>query len=244
LGASGNVSEPNGNGKGSPIELCAFANFTEAYGCEGDMMGELGTAFGWADTVCSRRYVSICRIMREWPGWGRRGIVWRVCLADATICCQSSAGTARAHRCACAAVKDHLTKGSSKCCVALAATLYATIEPVTSQRRWKAYAPDAPLPANTPRWVPTHVCLTPTAAYQVFPYTSKSFNNTYKFNNEPMLQQNAEETCKCQGGHLVSYISPGEQSEVERYMIDQVRACAAAALLPPARVARIVACAL
>ena len=55
----------------------------------------------------------------------------------------------------------------------------------------------------------------------MFPYTSKAFNNTYKFNNEPMDQAHAEETCKCQGGHLVSYISPAEQNEIEKYFIDQ-----------------------
>jgi hypothetical protein len=55
----------------------------------------------------------------------------------------------------------------------------------------------------------------------VFPYTSKAFNNTFKFNNEPMDQAHAEETCKCQGGHLVSYISPAEQNEIEKYFIDQ-----------------------
>lgn len=45
----------------------------------------------------------------------------------------------------------------------------------------------------------------------MFPYTSKTFNNTYKFNNEPMDQATAEATCKCQGGHLVSYINAAEQ---------------------------------
>ena len=69
---------------------------------------------------------------------------------------------------------------------------------------------------NTPASLPPHA-----AAYQVFPYTSKAFNNTYKFNNQPMDQAHAEDTCKCQGGHLVSYISPAEQNEIEKYFIDQ-----------------------
>jgi hypothetical protein len=60
------------------------------------------------------------------------------------------------------------------------------------------------------------------AAYQVFPYTSKTHKNTYNFNNEPMDQEHAEETCKCQGGHLVSYSSAPEQAEVEKYFVDMV----------------------
>ena len=60
-------------------------------------------------------------------------------------------------------------------------------------------------------------------AYQVFHYTSRLFNNTYKFNNQPMSLQAAEETCKCQGGHLASYTDQTEQAEVEKYFLDQVR---------------------
>jgi hypothetical protein len=66
LGIAGNVSEPNGNGKGSPIELCGFANYSEAYPCHATDPPGTPTAFGWADTVCTRKYVSICRVMRGW----------------------------------------------------------------------------------------------------------------------------------------------------------------------------------
>lgn len=244
LGASGNVSEPNGNGKGSPIELCALANYTEAFGCEGDMTGELGTAFGWADTVCSRRYVSICRIMREWPA-GLQGLLagpcretndLPACLAEATSHRTRTAGIARARGCACLGPRVTF---SQACQVAVTVCVTA-LSSIAAGRRMRLHRP-----ASYPRsiGVDTHSVGISTrasplpAAYQVFPYTSKSFNNTYKFNNEPMLQQHAQETCKCQGGHLVSYISPGEQNEVERYMVDQVGVMAVLLLLstcPPA----------
>jgi hypothetical protein len=60
-----------------------------------------------------------------------------------------------------------------------------------------------------------------TAAYHVFQYTSKAFNNTYRFNNQPMSQADAEARCGDQGGHLVSYTALSEQGEVEKYFQDQ-----------------------
>jgi hypothetical protein len=62
----------------------------------------------------------------------------------------------------------------------------------------------------------------PPAAYQIFRYTSKAFNNTYNFNNEPVDQATGQARCNDQGGHLASYLSLGEQAEVEKYFIDMV----------------------
>ena len=47
-------SSPEPNNLKSP-ELCAVANWTEAY----------GGAWGWADTRCSTNYTFICKIIRE-----------------------------------------------------------------------------------------------------------------------------------------------------------------------------------
>jgi hypothetical protein len=66
-----------------------------------------------------------------------------------------------------------------------------------------------------------HALTAATSAYQVFHYTSKAFNNTYRFNNQPMGQADAQARCSDQGGHLVSYTAQSEQGEVEKYFQDQ-----------------------
>lgn len=71
---------PEPNGKGPPPELCAVANSSQAWRDNSTMGGNV-TAFGWSDTRCTRRFVSICRIMRT---------------------CQAVAGCARAAGCTCA----------------------------------------------------------------------------------------------------------------------------------------------
>jgi hypothetical protein len=52
VGADGNASEPNNF---RPPELCAVANWTEAY----------DGAWGWADTRCSNNFTFMCKIIRE-----------------------------------------------------------------------------------------------------------------------------------------------------------------------------------
>ena len=77
--------------------------------------------------------------------------------------------------------------------------------------------------------IDAHAADTDTAAYQVFQYTSKAFNNTYRFNNRPTSQADAEARCGDQGGHLVSYTAQSEQGEVEKYFQDQEsQGCSAA----------------
>ena len=66
MGAAGNSSEPNGNGKsGAALELCTFANHSQSYPCHLNDPPTRPTAFGWSDERCVRRFVSICRIMRK-----------------------------------------------------------------------------------------------------------------------------------------------------------------------------------
>jgi hypothetical protein len=68
MGPAGNLSEPNGNGKGGrPIELCGFANYSQAYPCHEDDPPGTPTAYGWSDLACSRKRVAICRVLREHP---------------------------------------------------------------------------------------------------------------------------------------------------------------------------------
>ena len=64
MGNGNTIKEPNG--KGPPPDQCVVANYTQAW-ADNSTMASNASAFGWADTKCSRKFVSICRIMREWP---------------------------------------------------------------------------------------------------------------------------------------------------------------------------------
>jgi hypothetical protein len=63
-----------------------------------------------------------------------------------------------------------------------------------------------PLPAAT-GFKPTFTATTTDGAFKIF-------TNATSFDH-------AEKACNTQGGHLASYATPGEQAEVERYMVEQ-----------------------
>jgi hypothetical protein len=60
------------------------------------------------------------------------------------------------------------------------------------------------------------------AAPKIYVYESTNTNATYIFNAMRANQSAAEAYCQDQGGHLASFASAGDQSEVEGYFMDQV----------------------
>ncbi len=99
---------PEPNGKKGP-ELCLAANWTQAYGQEGSG----GSAWGYMDSLCSQRFIFMCRIMRGWlllmsqhmyhaspacAGVAAKLHLWHMCTAGGiepprtsmdTLCCAS-----------------------------------------------------------------------------------------------------------------------------------------------------------
>jgi hypothetical protein len=62
-------------------------------------------------------------------------------------------------------------------------------------------------------------CL-PTAP-QEFRYDSNAQNSSYILNTNPMSQTDAEEFCRCNGMHLVTWASRAEQNEVRAQLQDR-----------------------